>query len=189
MTARTLLRSAIVLLSFAIFAGGVDVFICGVLFQSLFWVNGALLALACEAAMVVTADVHHIRPAPKTCFAVIVGIGSAFPLLVVGLATFQLEMERFRWFASSKTLYYLSIGLTSALAGASVAAASRRLVGKADRTIEVLMVVWAGVWFFLPWLGGWVEYRQLGTSATPGWVMLLLWHLPISLLWAVRIVR
>jgi hypothetical protein len=154
-----------------------------------FFGSASLLVLACDLSTYLTRGVHKSsRPFRRVVPAALAG-GVSFASLFGGAAIITLEMERFRWFASSLAMHLAVIAAGLAGASAILAVLTRPPALRPQRGPEAAMALVAGASFFAPWALNIVELSDLGTARTPALVVLLLWHVPFSLLCALRLRR
>jgi hypothetical protein len=154
-----------------------------------FFGSASLLVLACDLSTSLSRSVHGFSmPFRRSVLAALAGAVS-FAVLVGGAGIVVLEMQRFRWFASSVPLHIAVIVASLAGASAILAVLTRPAALRAQHGLEAAMAVTAGASFLGPWALNIAELSDLGTARTPGLVVLLLWHVPFSVLCALRLRR
>ncbi len=162
---------------------------------------GLCFALYAGGALFVTRRHHGVSVTSRAAWTEILLVGVSFPVLFWGgslLAAlpFMLVRERIaeRWFPVSITG---SMILSSALGARWVAAALRKLTGRADATLAGAMTAWGAVWPLVCW----VAQRAAHWGLRPGsfsWLLLYdmfgpgmvwLWQCPIGLACAAWFLR
>jgi hypothetical protein len=180
--------TTLVILLFIGIATAVDCLAFAILPSKLvFYGSASLLVLACDVSTSLSRSFHGFSISfRRTVLAALAGAVS-FAVLVGGAGVVVLEMQRFRWFASSIPLHLAVIVAGLAGATAILAVLTRPPALRPQRGLEAAMAITAGASFLGPWALNIVELSDLGTARTPGLAVLLLWHVPFSVLCALRL--